>query len=296
MMKKAWLNKKYISKLATRWTAAVFSLLGFLDLFTSFSDVYPENCGIWVKISISIGILVLVWIISFVGSAIWFEQQKWLEVFEANNDCHVYVQYGDVFSPDEVEEGTELRNIVIPVNRCFDTIVDDDLVSSRTLHGIAFKKLYARHMYDESTLDIEIQCDLVSRQNQKFDEITNSEKRRGNLKRFSVGTVAEVKESSSCKFFLLALSTFDRDLTAHTTQQEYVVAMQRLIEYCNSRSQQYPVILPLIGAGLSRTKYSERAILEYIIKLLKMNKDLITSDIHIVVRNSGKETIPISDL
>lgn len=46
----------------------------------------------------------------------------------------------------------------------------------------------------------------------------------------------------------------------------------------------------------SRTGNNERAILEYLIGLLKMNKDLIMSDVHIVVRNSGKETIPITEL
>lgn len=38
------------------------------------------------------------------------------------------------------------------------------------------------------------------------------------------------------------------------------------------------------------------SIIEYLIGLLKMNKDLIMSDVHIVVRNSGKETIPITEL
>ena len=54
--------------------------------------------------------------------------------------------------------------------------------------------------------------------------------------------------------------------------------------------------MPLIGAGQSRIGNNEREILEYIIGLFKMNKDLIMSDIHIVVRNSGKDTISITGL
>ena len=54
--------------------------------------------------------------------------------------------------------------------------------------------------------------------------------------------------------------------------------------------------MPLIGAGASETKKSERDILEYLVKLLKMNKELINSDIHIVVRDSGKESIAITDI
>lgn len=54
--------------------------------------------------------------------------------------------------------------------------------------------------------------------------------------------------------------------------------------------------MPLIGAGLSKTKNDERSILEFIVKLLKMNKKIINSDVHIIVRNSGKETVSISEL
>ena len=72
--------------------------------------------------------------------------------------------------------------------------------------------------------------------------------------------------------------------------------MQRMIEYCYSRSQGFPVVMPLIGAGQSRIGNNEREILEYVIGLFKMNKDLIMSDIHIVVRNSGKDTISITGL
>ena len=34
----------------------------------------------------------------------------------------------------------ERRNLVIPVNRCFDTLVDDNLISSKTIHGNLMQK------------------------------------------------------------------------------------------------------------------------------------------------------------
>ncbi len=78
--------------------------------------------------------------------------------------------------------------------------------------------------------------------------------------------------------------------------EDYVLAMQKLIQYCYDRAQQIPVVIPLIGAGLLRTNKKEWAILEFIIKLLKMNQELIKSDIYIIVPDSGKETIAITDL
>lgn len=295
-MKKAWLNRKYITKLACRWTAGVFSVLGFISTFVSLSDIVSDTWKLGHKVLLSIGILLFIFVSLWCVCAVWFERQKWIEVFEANNDCHVYVQYGDVFSEDEVDTPDQRRNIIIPVNRCFDTIVDDDLVSSKTLHGIAFKRLYSSDQYDKDSLNEEIRKDLDERQGLTPKQISSDEKRKGNLRRYDFGTIAEIENGSNCTYFFLALSTFDRDLSARTTQEEYVLTMQRMIEYCNARSQGFPVVMPLIGAGQSRTGNDERAILEYLIGLLKMNKTLIMSDIHIVVRNSGKETIPITEL
>ncbi len=39
------------------------------------------------------------------------------------------------------------RNIVISVNRCFDTLVDEDLVSTDRLHGYVMNRLYNQKIY-----------------------------------------------------------------------------------------------------------------------------------------------------
>ncbi len=48
------------------------------------------------------------------------------------------VKFGDIFS-----EEYKSKNVVIaiPVNRCFDTIVNDKLISSNTLHGKVINKI-----------------------------------------------------------------------------------------------------------------------------------------------------------
>lgn len=110
-----------------------------------------------------------------------------------------------------------------------------------------------------------------------------------------MGTVAEVKFNDNCTFFFLGLSKFGKDLKAETTDEEYLLAMERLLEFCNARAQGYPVIMPLIGAGLSRTMKSKTEILNYLVSLIKLKKAEFNFDIHIVVRESDKERIPISE-
>lgn len=156
--------------------------------------------------------------------------------------------------------------------------------------------MYAYGIYNENTLNKALLDDLLNRQKLKVDTLTRAEKRKGNLYRFELGTIAEIYESDTCTFFFLALSRFNSNLIACTKQEDYMIAIQRLIEYCSERSQGYPIVMPLIGAGLSKTKNDERSMLEFIVKLLKMNKNIINSDVHIVVRNNGEETVSITEL
>ncbi len=293
-VKKVWLNRKYIASWASKWTVAVYSFMGFICIFVSFDEIFSKDTSFVFKLLVGFGVLLAVWILFFALVSIWFDKRKWIEIFDAGNDNHVYVQYGDVFSRDEVKDLDIHRNVVIPVNRCFDTVVNDDLVGSRTPHGIAFNKLYANGKYTEESLNDAIQADLA-RKKCNYEEITSNDKRDGNLKRYPVGTVAEVQDDEVTYFFL-ALSKFDYNLKAETTDDEYVLAMMRLIEYGYARSHENPIVMPIIGAGLSRTDKKEKDLLGYIIKLLELNQNLIKSDIHIVVRNSGKESISITNI
>lgn len=133
-MRRIILNRKYIAKLATRWTTGIFAFLGLIGTFASLSDLLDSSLPIQCRIGISIGILAGIWVISFLLCAVYTYRRRRIEVAELNNGHHIYVQYGDVFSETEVLEPQKRRNIVIPVNRCFDTLVDNDLVSASTLH------------------------------------------------------------------------------------------------------------------------------------------------------------------
>lgn len=294
-MRRIILNRKYIAKLATRWTTGIFGFLGLIGTFASLSDLLDAFLSIQYRIGISIGILVGVWIISFLLCAVYTYRRRRIEVAELNSGHHIYVQYGDVFSKTEVLKPQERRNIVIPVNRCFDTLVDNDLISASTLHGIAMNRLYCENGFDPNTLGDAI-INNLNLQEVSYDDLSINDKRKGNLRRFPVGSVAEIKISEQCTYFFLGLSKFDKNLKASTSEEEYVLAIMRLLEFCNERSQQFPVIMPLIGAGLSRTKKSEKDILNYIISLVKMNRELINYDLHIIVRDNGKESIAITDL
>lgn len=129
------------------------------------------------------------------------------------------------------------------------------------------------------------------------ERLDKKDKRSGNLERYSVGAIAEVKVDDKLNYFFLGITCFDRNLHANMSEEEYVLALVRLLEFCNVRSQGLPVIVPLIGGGAANdTQKSEWDILDYLVKFIKMNRRFINCDIHIVVRDNGRESIGIADV
>ena len=60
-MKRIWLNKLYIIKLATQWTSGIFAFLGLIGTFVSLSDLLSETLLFYQRVIISLAILLFVW-------------------------------------------------------------------------------------------------------------------------------------------------------------------------------------------------------------------------------------------
>ena len=99
-------------------------------------------------------------------------------VLTSNSGYKVYVQYGDMYSSSIVSANyEERRNIVVSVNRCFDTIVDNDLVSDKTQHGRVMNEMYAKGLYTPDTLNEKIQEKL---RGEHYVDLTRTNKSKGN--------------------------------------------------------------------------------------------------------------------
>lgn len=289
--KRIWLNRSYCFTSALELTGGVFTLWSTIALFVTFDNLFEETT--WVlKLIFALLIILLVFVISFFVSAFTVLKQNIIELMDVGNQHHVYVQYGDVFSPDIIGKNasSQKRNILISVNRCFDTIVDDNLISNCSLHGKAINILCEKEEFTPSKIDKEIQRQL---KNKDYILVDRKQKPQGNLKRYSEGTVVEIKESADITFFFLGLTSFDNNLHPFITDEEYIIALAKALRYCLDRNQGYPVIIPLVGGGRAETKKHEKDILEFLIELIKLNKQSINCDIHIVVRESAKDSIPI---
>ena len=254
-MKSIWINKGYISKIASTITGGIYALLGFIGTLVPLDEILSDKMSIWIRGIISAAILIGVWFCCFAIVSVVMTCKKRFKVLSANSGHALYLQYGNIFDANEVIDPNKRRNIVVPVNRCFDTRVDNHIVSSQTVHGIAFSSLYASGKYTEESLSMSIEKLL---KNTEYENLSEKEKPEGNRKRYPVGTVVDLPGCENEHFFLWALSTFDSNLKARTSMQEYALAVQKLIESCNTESEGFPVVLPLVGTGLSRTKKDQR--------------------------------------
>ena len=289
-----WLNRCVILKRTCQWVGAIYSICGFLSVWLTFSDCLPKDWSFWCKLLLSIGVLLGIFILCCVFVTLKVLSVTKKIVMESNSGHKIYVQYGDMYSPAIVaKEYDERRNIVVPVNRCFDTIVDNDLVSDRTQHGRVMNDLYAKGLYTPDSLNETIQEKL---QGEHYVDLTRINKSKGNIFRYDVGTIAEIQGDDHIVYFFLGISKFDSHFMASTSKDEFVLAVQKMIEYCNTRSQGYPVIMPLIGSNLARTNISQKDILKYLIQALKINRDKISADIHIVIWKGDKDNISIHNL
>lgn len=268
-------------------------MMGFIGTLVPLDEILSNKLSIWVRGIISIFILIGIWVCCFVTISVIMAHKDRFKVISANNGHALYLQYGNIFDESEVIQPENRRNIVIPVNRCFDTHVDNHIVSEQTLHGMAFKYLYASGKYTEESLALSLEKLLT---NIDYENLSKQEKPDGSRKRYPIGTIVDLPGCKNEHFFLWALSTFDSNMKAHTSMQEYAIAVQKLIESCNIESEGFPVVLPLVGTGLSRTKKNQQDILRYLINAFRINKDEINCDIHIVVREDMKNDIAIMSI
>lgn len=293
MLKRIWINRGHIAKVASTIIGSLYAVLGFIGMLVPLDEILPECLSIWIKIFISCLLLIGSWLLCFIIVAIVLSRRKRFKILSANSGHALYLQYGDIFDRGITLNPNERRNIVVPVNRCFDTIVDNQLISEQTIHGIAFRRLYESGKYSEETLNQTIQnmLDGVT-----HEDISSIEKPKGSLKRFPIGTVVTLAGCDGEYYLLWALSAFDNRLKAHTSMQEYTLAVQKLVEACNTESEGFPVIIPLVGTGLSRTKKDQHDVLSYLVSMFKVNRAEINGDIHIVIRENMKNEISIMNV
>lgn len=270
----------------------LLSLVGVVALFVPFDTLIGNSYALPCKIvAISIWLFVIYIITHIIVFGFFRVKAKFTRkvlITSLNKGKNLYVIFGDLLD-NTITVQEETSNIVIPFNRCFDTRVDNSLISAKSLHGQIVNKLINSGKYSEETLHQKIE-ESLSRpwQDHYVPEIVD--KKIGYNKRYPVGAVARVDGIHNERYLCFGLSKFNQE-TAETTKREYVEAVEHLTERIADLSQGYPVYMPLIGTGLSRTSADSKLALNIILIMIDLNRQNICSDIYIVVNPKLKESL-----
>ncbi len=284
MLKTVKNNWCYIFATSNKLATIVFTLWGFVTLVTPTDGILDFIENTFMRVLVAVLILVIIYALIIIAVAAYSKKQKSVKVFDLHSNHSLYVEYGDLFNTGS---SAERKNIAFAGNRCFDTIVDDDLVGSNKIHGVALNRIYKDGVRDQDAVNKEIQ-DNLSLHEYRHEKLNQKEKRSGNLTRYEVGSVAEINGIRNEKYFILGLTYFDQELRAHVEKEDYIKAIGSLVKYISDRSQGFPTYLPVIGTGGADVG-DVNELISFIIKTIELYKDRINCDIHIVVSRMEKQ-------
>lgn len=288
-------NIKNIGKTTLTIAGSLFTVLSIVLSFITWEEIGITN--IYVKVFIFLLILILALIIS----VLWICILKRNFLIWNSGDGKINICYGDIIKLAFPKRGKNKKIIVIPVNTCFDTIVDENLslydkplVSPTTVHGLWIKAM-VKNGFQVKDIDLAIDRYITRKGIVSTKELTSQEKKRGKLKCFENGTIVVVEGKNNVEFFLLALSEFDENNKAQASKEEVINCLKKLLEFYDSNGQGYELYMPLMGTGRSRVGMTHFDSLQTIKSILSLYSEKIHGSVNIVIYQKDRDKVSILD-
>jgi len=257
-----------------------YSVLSLVSVITSIVFIFVD---IDIKYKAVVGLICLgILIILYIG--IWIHSNVRTSIQLKINNSEIEVKFGEIF-----EEEADLK--VIAFNEFFDTLVDDKLISKRTLNGIFINKFYKDKVneLDKAISADSHLCEMIVADNAK--------RTVGKKTQYKLGTICVVDD-----YLLTALTHFDTDNKAYLEINDYINC---LLSFWNEVDRVYAgktVALPILGSGITRFKgydnISDQELLELIIWTFKVSriKFAYPSKVKIVVYNNKSNKVNLIKL
>lgn len=260
-------------KLFKLYSSVISILVGIETFILIFIDI-PDNMksiAAIINIAVFIITLFLIWIISIKMS------KRRLKVCGTD----VIVKFGNLFS--------ENGNKVIGCNEYFDTLVDEHLISSKSLNG----QVMNQYIDDITDLDSQILLDSGCKRN--VVEEDNNKELGKNIK-YKLGTCFKYQ-----KYIFVAFSKLDNQYRAYLDMPNYMFCLMNFWNELNRVYNGENVVIPLLGSGITRignSKITKQEQLELLIDSLKYNNLSFSHDaqIIIVLPESLKDEIKLFNL
>ncbi|WP_409417107.1 macro domain-containing protein [Flavobacterium sp. PS2] len=221
--------------------SVISGILSFILLF----DIIPADYKEYLKyIGYSLFfILIIIYLV------IWWRANKLTDINIDIDGSNVNIKCGDLF----LEDGLK----TIPFNEYFDTIVDDKIISAKSLNGIFIDKYFSGKVPE---LD-----NFLVTNSDILDIVDNNVNRRlgGKKVKFKLSTIFVHDE-----FILTAFSKFDENNQATLTMPEYIEFLINFWDRVNRIYAQKSVSVPIFGSGITRIKEHKNISDEDLLKIM----------------------------
>ena len=284
------INLKYILSKFTIIASSVFGLASIVQLYFDWNTIGIEDDDVKCKIKAFTVLL----FICFLTALVWGLHSSKEVTILSEDDVEIIVRYDDLMKIAFPKKPQTERIVVIAVNCCYDTVVNDDIIHEGSVHG-QFLKRFAYSDEKRQALDAEIESSLKAF-GYEYEDISLNEKREGKRKRYPMGSVSRIKGENGVTFFLLALTEFDVDCVAHCDKHQYFDCILKLFEYYDKHGQGKELYLYPMGTAMSRTGLSKKEALESIVLLTQISKNYLKCKTTIIVDKKCKNEISITDL
>lgn len=184
--------------------------------------------------------------------ALWFRANRLKYVKVKIDSTSVEIKEGDLFE----QEGL----IAIGFNEYFDTVVDDKIISKKSLNGI-FIDTYLIHTGKEvDELDVLIGNGVENEHKAKGKK----RKAEGKLQRYKLGAIYLLDD----RYILTAFTKFNDRNEARLTMSEYLEFLVNFWDNVNSIYAQRSVSVPIFGGGITRFKEHKTISDEELLKIM----------------------------
>ena len=172
---------------------------------------------------------------------------------------------GDIFDQFINPDKHDGEITIIAVNDHYDYIVDDRIVSSKSLHGQYINKIIKAGKLEE--LNKKIENDQVLQRTGNPKE--HSTRKEGRKIRYELGSLVEFENH-----ILTAFTNFDDNNKAFLSADEYLHFWMKFWENIDSVYAGRTINIPLMGAGITRFrngKPTKQQLLETMLWTLKIS-------------------------
>ncbi len=210
---------------------------------------------------------VIVFLVILIGRFIhiWWKANKLKNACLFINNTKVEVVVGNIFDQFSNPEKHDGEITVIAVNDYYDLIVDDRIVSNKSLHGQYVKRIMEAGELDE--LNKKIENDPVL--NKIGNPTEDNAREAGRKVKYDLGSLVEFEG-----YILTAFTNFDADNRAFLSADEYMHFWMKFWENIDTVYAGRTINIPLMGAGITRFrngKPRKQQLLETMIWSLKIS-------------------------